>query len=227
MRYLPVNLDVAGRRVLVVGGGRVAARKIKALRDCGAEVTVVSPRFCSGVARMKGVRRIRRSYRRTDLRGAALVVSAAGPQTVNRRVWEDACAAGVPVNVVDQPALCTFTMPAVLKRGDLVITVSTGGGSPALSARVRELLAEVIGPEFGKHLGLLKAMREAVKASGLPSGKRGALLKAMASDAVRERLRREGVAAARRHLEELLARAAGRRPRSAPAGREGQAGKPS
>ena len=103
MRYLPVNLDVAGRKVLVVGGGRVAARKVRSLRECGAEVTVVSPAFCSGLARMKGIRRIRRGYRKSDLRSMWLVVSAAGPQAVNRRVWVQATAAGVPVNVVDQP----------------------------------------------------------------------------------------------------------------------------
>ena len=150
MRYLPVNLDIAGRRVLVVGGGQVATRKVKTLRACGALVTVVSPAFAPGLTRMKGITRIKRGYRKTDLRGVTLVVSAAGPQDVNRRAWEHACAAGIPINVVDQPDLCTFTVPAVLTRGDLVITISTGGGSPALSGRIREILTATIGPEDRK-----------------------------------------------------------------------------
>jgi precorrin-2 dehydrogenase/sirohydrochlorin ferrochelatase len=210
VRYLPINLDIAGRRVLVVGGGRVATRKVKSLRECGAEVTVVSPAFCSGLARMGGIRRLRRGYRKADLRGMWLVVSAAGPQAVNRRVWEHARQAGIPVNVVDQPDLCTFTVPAVLTRGELVLTVSTGGGSPALSGRIREILAAAIGPEFGKHLALLREMRAAAKASALPLEARSSLLKAMSGDAVRERLRRDGVAATRRHLRSLLEAACGR-----------------
>lgn len=221
MRYLPVNLDVAGRRVLVVGGGRVASRKVKSLRECGAEVTVVSPAFCSGLARMRGIHRVRRGYRRSDLRGMWLVVSAAGPQAVNQRVWEHAREAGIPVNVVDQPVLCTFTVPAVLRRGELVITVSTGGGSPSLSGRIREILGAAIGPEFGQHLALLREMRTAVKASGLPLEARGELLKAMSADGVRERLRESGLAAARRHLKGMLAAALATR-----AGGAGQASGP-
>lgn len=207
MRYLPVNLDVAGRKALVVGGGRVASRKVRSLRECGAEVTVVSPAFCSGLARMKGIRRLRRGYRKSDLRGVWLVVSAAGPQAVNQRVWEHAQEAGVPVNVVDQPALCTFTVPAVVRRGDLVITVSTGGGSPALSGRIREILSAAIGPEFGQHVALLREMRTVVKASGLPLAARGVLLKAMSGDAIRDVIRRGGLAAARRQLGRMLAEA--------------------
>jgi precorrin-2 dehydrogenase/sirohydrochlorin ferrochelatase len=195
---------VAGQNVLVIGGGRVASRKVRSLRECGARVTVVSPAFCSGLARMKDIRRIRRGYRKTDLRGIRLVISAAGPPAVNRRAYEHAAAAGIPINVVDQPDLCTFTVPAVLNRGSLVITISTGGGSPALSGRIREILAAAIGPEFGQHVALLREMRTRVKASGLPLEQRSPLLKEMAGDAIRDLLCRAGVAAARKHLRSLL-----------------------
>lgn len=209
MRYLPIQLDIAGRRVLVIGGGRVASRKIKALRDCGALVTVVSPAFCSGVARLKGITRVRRGYRRSDLCGVALAVSAAGPAEVNRRAYRDALAAGLPINVVDQPELCTFIMPAILRRGDLTITVSTGGGSPALAKRIRDLLAEMVGPEFGEHVALLRQMRALVRRAPLSLDQRGQLLRAMAEDGVRERLRRDGIKATRAYLRGLLDAASG------------------
>lgn len=204
---MPANLDIAGRRVLVIGGGRVASRKIKTLRDCGALVTVVSPAFCSGVARMKGITRVRRGYRKSDLRGAVLVVSAAGPPAVNRRASRQAAAVGVLINVVDQPELCTFTLPAVLSRGDLVITISTGGGSPALAKRIRDILADVIGPEFGAHVALLRQMRAHVKRTSLNLEQRGELLKAMAEDSVREQIWRDGVKAVRARLLRLCAAA--------------------
>jgi len=200
VKYFPINLDVAGRRVLVIGGGKVACRKVKKLRACGAEVTVVSPSFCSGLARLKGIQRIHRGYRKSDLRDVWLVVSAAGPQEVNRRVWKHASEANIPINVVDQPELCTFTVPAILSWGELLITISTGGGSPALSAEIRRSLTELIGPEFGEHLALLTEMRALVKSSGLSLEARGRLLKAMAADKVRTVITRDGVAAAREHF---------------------------
>ncbi|MBN2449279.1 MAG: bifunctional precorrin-2 dehydrogenase/sirohydrochlorin ferrochelatase [Lentisphaeria bacterium] len=207
MKYLPVNLDVKGRRVLVIGGGSVACRKVKSLRECGAEITVVSPAFCSALARMKGITRIRRGYRKTDTRGMWLVISAAGPQEVNRRACRHAREAGIPINVVDQPELCSFIVPAVLRRGSVLVTVSTGGGCPALAGRIRDLLAAVVGPEFGLHAALLRRMRTRVKASGLSLEGRSRLLKAMAADAVREMIRTQGAAAARAHLLRLLAEA--------------------
>ncbi len=200
MKYFPINLKVTGRKVLVVGGGTVALRKVERLRACGADVTVVSPSFCSGLARMKGIRRVRRRYRKSDLRGSVLAIGAAGPQEVNRRVWEHASEAGIPVNVVDQPELCTFTVPAVLTRGELQIAVSTGGGSPALSAQIRRKLEDTIGPEFGQHLALLKEMRQKVKESTLPVDARGALLGKMAAETIREIIARDGMDAARRKL---------------------------
>lgn len=224
MRYFPINVDVAGRKVLVIGGGRVASRKVATLRACGADVTVVSPAFCTGLARMKGIRRIRRGYRKTDMRGAWLVVSAAGPKAVNRRAWEHATEAGTAINVVDQPELCTFTVPAVVQRQELLITISTGGGSPALAGRIRRLLSEAIGPEFGRHLTLLGQMREIVKSSGLPLDDRGRLLKAMAADDVREIIDSDGVGAARRHCLAMKNEALRRHASASPAEDEDVAG---
>jgi precorrin-2 dehydrogenase/sirohydrochlorin ferrochelatase len=218
MRYFPINFDVAGRPVLVVGGGRIALRKVRSLLACGAAVTVVSPDFCAGLARLKSIRRVRRPYRKTDLRGACLVISATDSQAVNERVWAHASAAGIPVNVVDQPDRCTFTVPAVFRRGDLLITISTGGGGPALARRLRERFERDIGPEYGVHVALLKQFRARVQQAGLPAEARFRLLKDMAGDRVREVLMRHGRPAARGLLEEMLAEALARHGQVLPAG---------
>lgn len=218
MNYYPINLDLSGRKVLVVGAGSVAQRKAKSLVECGARVTVVSPEFCPALARMSGIRRVRRGYRKTDLRGACLVISATDSEAVNRRVWEHGRAAGIPVNVVDQPELCTFTVPAVCRRGAIVIAISTGGGSPALSGRIRERIEDAIGPSFGRHLELLRLLRAEVRASALDLDQRGVLLRKMAGDDVREIIERQGVATARRRLRRMLADAlAARGPGAQPA----------
>jgi precorrin-2 dehydrogenase/sirohydrochlorin ferrochelatase len=219
VKYYPVNLDLAGRKVLVIGAGTVAHRKTKSLVECGAKVTVVSPKFCPALARMGGIRRVRRGYRKTDLRGACLVISATDSEAVNRRVWEHGREAGIPVNVVDQPDLCTFTVPAVCRRGDIVIAISTGGGSPALSGRIRERIEATIGPAFGRHLDLLRQMRTEVRASNLDLEQRGALLRDMTGDEVREMIERQGIATARRHLRRLLAAAVAAPPPETPRGR--------
>ena len=209
MRYFPINLDVRGRDVLVIGGGRVALRKVEGLVACGARVTVVSPAFCDELASMEAIRRVEREYREGDMRGACLVVSAANSQAANEAASEHASKAGIPVNVVDQPELCTFTVPAVLSRGDLLIAISTSGASPALAGRIRRMLAEQIGPEYARHLDLLREMRPLVKASALSVDDRGKLLKRMAGDGIREIVERTGVAAARSRLKEMLSEATG------------------
>ena len=158
-RYYPVLLRLNGRRCLVVGGGAVAFRKVASLRQAGARVRVISPQFCAPLERIKGVARHRRRYRRSDLKGAALVISATDDSAVNRRVAREAMAAGVPVNVVDQPDLCSFIVPASFRRGRLTITVSTDGASPALSGMIRHQLAHLFGAEYSRLLDALAAAR--------------------------------------------------------------------
>ena len=204
MRYFPINLDVRGRKVVVVGGGGVARRKVASLVRCGAEVTVVSPGFCRALSRMKGIRRVRRRYRKGDTKGACLVVSATDSDQVNRRVHRHAVDAGIPVNVVDRPELCTFTIPAVVGKGDLVVTVSTGGASPALSRRVREKMEEDIGRTFADHAALMKAIRPKVLSSPLSARRRKDILTRMAGEEVHGVLERRGTRAARRMMESML-----------------------
>ena len=207
MRWFPINFAVAGRKVVVVGGGQVALRKVKSLLACGARVTVVSPQCCPALAGLTDVRFISRGYRKPDLRGACLAISATDSAAVNRRVWEHATAAGIPVNVVDQPDLCTFAVPSVLERGELVITISTGGSGPALARKIREKLARTIGPAYGSHVALLREFRPQAQAAGLAPEARLALLQRLAGDPVRRVIERQGMPAARRLLCQWLAAA--------------------
>jgi siroheme synthase-like protein len=161
----PVNLNLAGKRCLVVGGGRVAARKVAGLLSCGAHVDVIASRAGPEV-RAPGVTVTERFYRRGDLAGYRLVVAATGDAEVNRSIFEEAESAGVWVNSADDPASCTFTLPAVVRRGPLMVTISTGGHSPALAAWLKERTEAQLGPEYEVLLGLLSTARDELRSAG-------------------------------------------------------------
>ena len=162
MAGYPITLELSGRHCLVVGGGAVALRKVEGLLSFGACVRVVSPNVVEELdvlASKEEVEWHRRSYESDDLKGMVLVISATDDMEMNRRVADDAHEFGIPVNVVDQPDLCSFTVPAVVRRGDLVIAIQTGGQSPALSRRLRETLERQFGPEYGPYVAFLGRMR--------------------------------------------------------------------
>jgi len=143
MRYYPICVDMAGRACLVVGGGRVAERKVSGLLGSGARVTVVSPALMARLeawANEGQIRVIRRGYETGDLAGQSLAFVATDDGEVNATVAADARAAGVLINAADDPAHCDFILPAVLRRGALTVAVSTAGASPALSRAVRDEL---------------------------------------------------------------------------------------
>jgi precorrin-2 dehydrogenase/sirohydrochlorin ferrochelatase len=166
--HYPVNLVLEGRPVLVVGGGSVAVGKVAGLLEAGAEVTVVAPEVRDEIA-ARGVVVERRRYERSDLDGQRLVVVAVDDPAVAQAVSDDADAAGIWVNSADDPARCTFTLPSRLRRGDLLVTVSTGGRSPALAAWLRRRLEGEIGPEYEQLLELLAVERDAMRARGEPT----------------------------------------------------------
>jgi precorrin-2 dehydrogenase/sirohydrochlorin ferrochelatase len=164
----PILLRLEGRRCVVVGGGKVAARKAKSLLECGAKVKVIAPELTPELAHLAKngkIQYVGRSYRGTDIKGAFLVIGATDSEATNRRVWAEADKQGMLVNIVDRPELCSFTLPARFSRGPVTVAISTGGASPALARRLREILEEVIGPEFGKLATLLQSLREEVKES--------------------------------------------------------------
>lgn len=164
-RY-PVSLVVEGRPCLVVGGGRIATRKVEGLLACGAEVTVVAPRIDPAVRRLPGVRVEERSYSRGDVAGFRLVITATDDPAVNAAVFADAEAAGIWVNSADDPDNCSFTLPSIARRGPITVAVSTSGMSPALAAWLRRRIDADLGPEYEVVLDLLVAERARLRAGG-------------------------------------------------------------
>ncbi|MBI2868661.1 MAG: bifunctional precorrin-2 dehydrogenase/sirohydrochlorin ferrochelatase [Chloroflexi bacterium] len=164
--YYPVFLNLKDQRCVVVGGGEVAGRKVAALLDCAAAVTVVSDRLCDGLERLAGsgaITAVRRPYRTGDLAGARLVVAATDDRAANLRAAEDARAVGALVNVVDDPADSDFIAPSCLRRGPVTVAVSTGGLSPALARRIRERLETEVGEEYAALARLVGEARARLK----------------------------------------------------------------
>jgi precorrin-2 dehydrogenase len=169
---LPVNLLVRGRRVVVVGAGTIAARKIEPLLELGAEVHVIAPAVGPEVRQWADEGRCslaEREFAPGDLDGAWLALTATDDPAANAAVHRAGEAARVWVNSADDPANCSFTMMSVVRRSDLVVAVGTGGRSPALAAHLRRLLNEELGPEYEVLLDLLSDAREAWRASGRSS----------------------------------------------------------
>ena len=168
----PVNLLVRGRRCVVVGGGRIAARKIEALVDAGAAVHVVAPELVDELREARDAGRItvsERPFEPGDLDGAWLATAATSTPAVNRSVFEAGEARRVWVNAADDPANCSFTLMSVVRQGDLVVTVGTGGRSPALATYLKDHVAQEMGPEWAALLELLSEAREELRAGGTSS----------------------------------------------------------
>jgi precorrin-2 dehydrogenase/sirohydrochlorin ferrochelatase len=192
MTCYPIFLRVEGRPCVVIGGGRVGERKVLALLECGAQVTVVSPTLTPRLADLARAGRLRheaRPYARGDVAGCLLAFAATSDEALHERIARDADAAGVPLNVVDRPRHCSFFVPALLRRGDLAIAISTNGASPAMAKRVREQLERTFGAEYERVLGILRAVRRRLQRAAVPAQERRRILTALAStplvDAVR------------------------------------------
>ena len=149
MSQFPINLNLAGRPVLVVGGGRIAHRKVQQLLMADATVTVLAPAVVDEL-RALPVAIIEREYVRGDVNGYRLVITATGVLEVDQQIFDDCEDANIWVNSADDPARCTFTLPSTMRRGELMITVSTAGASPALASFLRSRLETAIGPDFGR-----------------------------------------------------------------------------
>jgi siroheme synthase-like protein len=159
-------LDVKGRKCVVVGGGQVAERKVKPLLDYEAEVRIISPEITEYLCELveKGaLEHLARSFESGDLRDTFLAIAATDDRDTNLKVSEEASRRGILVNVVDEPGLCTFFVPSVLRRGDFQVGVTTSGKAPILSRKVREDLEGQFGPEYGTYTAVLGAIRERLK----------------------------------------------------------------
>lgn len=205
MKYYPINLDLRGRLAVIVGGGAVAERKCRTLLEAGAVVTLIAPRLSRGLNGLleKGrITHLAREYRRGDLAQAYLVFAATGNQAISTAVAEEAAEWRIPANIADMPERSDFTTPASVARGDLLLTVSTGGTCPALAREICAALAGDYGIEYVLVLQILGAVRDkllAVKKGshatrdilrGLIAGNLPALVRSGAADGI-ERLLRE------------------------------------
>ncbi len=161
-KYYPVCLDVRGKNCIVVGGGDVGARKVATLFDCGAIVKVVSMNFSSACKKFqsKGVSLITKEYRSEDLDDMFLVIGATDNTDVNKKISEDAEKKNMLCNIADYPQACNFILPAVVRRGDLIITASTSGKSPAFAKKLKKELENQFGQEYADFLFLMGKIRE-------------------------------------------------------------------
>jgi siroheme synthase-like protein len=155
-RYYMACLDLRGRDCLVVGGGRVATEKAHGLLECFARVTVVAPEI-EDELRALDVRVIERSFTRSDLVGRFLVIAATNDRSVNADVSHTANELSIVCNVADDPELCSFILPAIVRRDPIVVGVSTGGASPALAQRLRDDIGALVGP---RHADLARRLAE-------------------------------------------------------------------
>ena len=198
--YYPAFINLAGRKCVVVGGGKVAERKVVSLLKSGARVHVISPDLTAALRRFKAAKTIRhsaREYRKGDLFKAFLVIAATSDDMVNEAISREA---GGLVNVVDVPELANFILPAVVNHGPLTIAVSTGGASPALAAAVRKELEQLYSPDFGSYLMFLGKLRKKIIKSDLDKEGREIFFKEAASIEVFSILRTEGFPKAKKYI---------------------------
>lgn len=191
MQYFPVFFDLHGKRVLVVGGGEVAARKVSLLHRAGAEVMVVSPELCESLQNRVANNEISheaRNFEDTDIEASALIVAGTGDQAVNKHVSDLAHANCIPVNVVDQPALCSFIVPSIIDRSPVQVAVSTGGASPVLARLLRARLETLIPAAYGRLASLMDEFREKVKEKLTDEGKRRRFWEDVAQGAIAEQI---------------------------------------
>ena len=169
MEFYPVSLDISNEKCVVVGGGDVSERKITRLLECGARVVLVGKTITSGLRAMKNegtIEHVPCDYSEEHIEGAFLVIGATDRDDVNEKIYRDSRSRGILVNIVDEPARCNFIVPAIFRRKDLLIAVSTGGKSPALARRLREKMEEKYGPEYGILLDIMGNLRRKIIARG-------------------------------------------------------------
>jgi precorrin-2 dehydrogenase/sirohydrochlorin ferrochelatase len=205
--YYPAFLNLRGKEVVVVGGGRIAERKILGLLKTGADITVISPEITKKIdqARLKKkLKHISRAYRKGDLNKAFLVIAATDSPAVNEKAAKDAPCL---LNVVDTPKLCNFIVPSTVIRGPLTVAVSTGGVSPALSKSIRKEIEKMYGPEFSHYLKYLRKVRSEAMETVPDKDKRSRVLKALASEKMLGTLRGKGFRETRKTSEDLFNKA--------------------
>ena len=203
-KFYPIYLDVKDKKCVIVGGGKVAYRKVCSLKEAGAEVVVVSPETCPEIADKKDIALIKKDYDENILDGALLVIAATDNESVNKKVSLDARKRNIIVNVVDHPELCSFIVPSTINRGDLCISISTGGASPAVAKSIREKLEDVFGSEYEEYLNLLTKMRSIAMSDIKNSAKRRKVLRRLAEKDILNIMKNNGVTEAEARMREIM-----------------------
>lgn len=169
MRYYPVFLDIAGKPAVVIGGGNIAAQKVVGLLQAGADVTVISPELSPELQQLVTggrVTHVARAYEKGDVQGFALAFVATADRSVNAEVTAEARERRVLVNAVDDPPNCDFIMPSVVRKGDIIVAISTSGGSPAMARKLREQMEEFFSEEDAELLALASEVRKELREKG-------------------------------------------------------------
>ncbi|MBT6231690.1 MAG: bifunctional precorrin-2 dehydrogenase/sirohydrochlorin ferrochelatase [Candidatus Scalindua sp.] len=203
-KFYPIHLDVTGKKCVIIGGGKVAYRKACSLKESGADVVVVSPEVCPEMDNEEGLVLIKEVYEESFLDGALLVIAATDNEAVNKMVTLDAEKRNIIVNVVDYPERCSFIVPSTINRGDLCISISTGGASPAVAKRIREELEAAFGKEYEEYLDLLTKMRSLAMSTVEESEKRRKVLQRLAEKDIFDAVKSEGVKSAEAKMRDVI-----------------------
>ncbi|MEW5800812.1 MAG: bifunctional precorrin-2 dehydrogenase/sirohydrochlorin ferrochelatase [bacterium] len=207
-RYYSVCLDLRKKQCLVIGGGAVAERKIFTLLEYDTAVAVISPRITPSIVHLADEGKLlytAREFQPGDTKGYFLIIAATNNDHVNKAISREAQEAHILVNVVDAPDDSTFILPALVKRGDLTISISTGGKSPALARKMREDMEAQYGPEYGILVDILGNLRKNILLKEPDISKRKEIFQRLAeSDELLDIIRESGREAAEGRIRELL-----------------------
>jgi len=164
--WYPIFIKLKNEKILVVGGGAVATRKVKILINYSPQITIVSPRVSSELKALiskYNLKYYKRNYRKSDLKNKKIVFVATNDEKLNKQIFQDAQQSGILVNVVDNLEHCSFIVPSIMARGDLQIAISTSGISPLLTKTIRKKLEELFGSEYNTLLKLIRKYRSIIK----------------------------------------------------------------
>ncbi|ROH88536.1 uroporphyrinogen-III C-methyltransferase [Pseudomethylobacillus aquaticus] len=211
MDALPIFMNITGRHCVVIGGGEVAARKVSLLLRAGGAVQLVSPELhpeLRELADAGALQHVQALFEPSHLQAACLVIAATDDEAVNRAVHAAAVAANIPVNVVDVPHLCTFTMPSIVDRSPLLIAISSGGAAPVLARQLRARIETLVPASYGRLAALAAEFRGAVKQRFATTQQRRIFWEQVMQGPIAERVLSGQEAAARVALNEALQGAA-------------------
>jgi len=194
MAYYPVFVELEGETVLVVGGGEVARRKIESLLECGALIHIVSKELTDklkDLVKTGVIRHLGEKFRDEHLDEAFMVIAATDDKRLNHEISHIARKRGILINAVDQPADCSFIVPSVVRRGDLLVAISTSGKSPALARKIRKMLDSRFGSEYEAFLILMGRLRREILSMGFSQDQNSRIFQEIVDSDILEALARE------------------------------------